>query len=459
MRRSLTAAPDAVSRIARRPRRWRGAAMACAVAFGPGGPAAAQEAPFAGSALVTLSDGAMLATGYIDGRLGPRKPDLLSVVPLGADEEGGRRDVAVSNSVATWPNVMAITPDGRFAVVTEPFAQPPEEAQAFADIEQGHRVTLVDLSDPAGPTVAQEVDAPGATAAVDVHPSGSLVAITLPFEGQIALYPFEDGRLGEPTLHPLGVEGIEDSFVPEFKWHPSGEFAAVTLGNADRVVFYRFDGAALAPWGEPMRTAPLPGKGEWTPDGRHFVVTTITATADMAQAAYGQNASLFAVFAFDDDAEPNSAPRRADDRQVASESAPVQHARVAHVPGGMGYVENFAISPDGRWVVGLNMAASWLPEGHPGRTTHSELTLFALDPASGALTPHGATRLDGVVLPQGIVFDADGRHLAVTSFQGDDGGEGNLSFWRLEDADAPMLVPAGRPLPLPRGAHLVALVP
>lgn len=61
--------------------------------------------------------------------------------------------------------------------------------------------------------------------------------------------------------------------------------------------------------------------------------------------------------------------------------------RLAHVPNGMGYVENFAVSPDGAWVVGLNMAASWLPETHPGRTTFSELTLFAFDDAEGMLEP------------------------------------------------------------------------
>lgn len=437
--------------------RWRRRAMLCATALAPS--AQAQDAPFAGASLVTLSDGAMLATGYIDGRLGPREPDLLGVLRVGpgGDVAGGK--VEVSNSVATWPNVMAITPDGRFAVVTEPFAQPSEEATSFEEIERGGRITVVDLDGPSGPTVAQEIDAPGPTAAVDVHPSGSLVAVSLPFGGRIALYPLEEGRLGEPTLHPLELDGVEDTFVPEFEWHPSGDFAAVTLGAADRVAFLRFDGSALEPWGEPLRTAPLPGKGEWTPDGRHFVVTTITATPDMAQASYGRNASLFAVFAFDGDAEPASPPRRADDRQTTVESAPVQHARVAHVPAGMGYVESFAISPDGRWVVGLNMAASWLPEGDPGRTDWSELALFELDPATGALTPHDVVRMDGVILPQGIAFDAEGQHLAVTSFQDGDGGAGSLSFWRLEDGAAPTLVSTGRPLTLPRGAHLVEPAP
>lgn len=418
----------------------------------------AEPALFANAALVTLADGAMLPTAYIEGYLGPRRPDLLSVITLGGDGAPRRHDLSVSNSVMTWPNVLALTTDGRFAIVTEPFAQPAEDAATFAEIPRGARITVVELGDPAAPEIVQTVTAPSPPAAVDVHPSGEVVAVTLPFEGQIALYPLSDGRLGAPTLHPLGIDDLSNSFVPEFKWHPSGAFAAVTLGAADRVVFYRFDGDGLAPWGEPLRTAPLPGKGAWTPDGRHFIVTTITATADMAQLSYGRNASLFAVFAFDADATPNSPPRRANDRRTSYESAPVQHARIAHVPGGMGYVENFAISPDGRWIVGLNMAASFLPQGRVGYTDYSALTLFAFDPQTGAMTPHGVTRLDGVILPQGITFDASGDHLAVTSFQHQAGEGGSLSFWRLETGEAPGLRPVGAPVAMPRGVHLVERV-
>ncbi|WP_162906693.1 lactonase family protein [Algihabitans albus] len=413
---------------------------------------------FEGRALVTIADGAMLASGYIDGHLGPRRPDLLSVIPLTGAGALQRRDTAVSNSVATWPNVLTLTADGGFALVTEPFGQPEEDAAEFSEIPRGSRITVVDLRDLQAPEIVQEVDAEGPPAAIDVHPSGDLVAATLPFDGRIALYPFTEGRLGEPSSHDLGLDGLSNSFVPEFKWHPSGDFAAVTLGGADLVAFYRFDGQALSPWGDPLRTAPLPGKGAWTPDGRYFVVTTITVTGDMAQLGYGRNASLFTVFAFDGDETPASPPRRANDRSTSYESGPVQHARVTQVPAGMGYVENFAISPDGTWVVGLNMAASWLPQDHPGRTDYSELTLFEFDPETGAMTPHGETRMNGVVLPQGITFDASGQHLAVTAYQGRDGEDGSLAFWRLERGDRPALRPIGDPLPMPRGLHLVELI-
>ncbi|XWN33624.1 MAG: hypothetical protein ROR55_11455 [Devosia sp.] len=422
-------------------------------------PLAAQDAPFANSDLVALSDGAMLATGYIDGRLGPRAPDLLSVISRADDGAWSRADVAVTNSVATWPNVLALTADGQFAIATEPFAQPGENAATFSEIERGATLTVVDISDRSAPTVRSTLTAPSPPAAVDIHPSGSVVAVTFPFSGEIALYPLTNGDLGEPAVVPLGLEDVANTFVPEFEWHPTGRFAAVTLGGANNVAFYRFTDDMLEPWGRPVLTAPLPGKGLWTGDGAHFLVTTINITGDLAQEAYGRNTSLMSVIAFDDDDAPNSPPRRANDRSPTYESDPIQHAMVASVATGMGYVENFAISPDGRTMVGLNMAASWLPTDHPGHTRFSELVAHEIDPETGSLFKIGSTRLPGVVLPQGIVFDDAGRHIALTSYQDANGGPGQVQFWAFDSAAEEPFTNVGEPLSMPRGVHYLAKVP
>ncbi len=415
----------------------------------------AQDPPFANSDLVALSDGAMLATGYIDGLLGSRTPDLLSVVSRTEGGKWSRSDLQVSNSVATWPNVMAVTQDGSTAIVSEPLAQPSEAASEFSDIERGNTVTVVDLTGNAGPSVRQAVTTPSAPAAVDIHPSGELVAITFPFQGEIGLYPFKDGHLGEPAMQSLGLEGLSNTYVPEIKWHPSGDFAAVTLGGANQVAFYRYEDGRLEPWGEPITTAPLPGRGQWTRNGEYFLATVINITSDLAQLGYGRNSSLFTIVAFDSDDEPNSPPRRANDRSPRYESAAVQHSVLASVPSGQGYVENFAISPDEQFVVGLNMVASWLPADDPGHTNFSELTLMKINPDTGLVEQLAATRMPGVVLPQGIVFDGDGRHVAVTSFQDAEGGPGQLAFWAFDPEAAIPFVPIGEPITMPRGLHFL----
>lgn len=188
----------------------------------------------------------------------------------------------MSNSVATWPNILAVTPDGRYAFVTEPFAQPSETATQISEIDRGSTITVLDISDRRAPVLVQDVAAQGAPGGIDVHPDGAVVAVTLPFTGEIALYPFAEGSLGEPSVQATGFEGLDGTLLPEFKWRPDGDFAAVTMGNAARVGFYRYDGTDLAPWGPAMETAPLPGRGTWTDNGVYLIVTTITATGDMA---------------------------------------------------------------------------------------------------------------------------------------------------------------------------------
>ena len=317
---------------------------------------AAQDAPFASADLIALSDGAMVATGYINGLLGPREPDLLSVLSRGEDGPWTRSDVNVSNSVATWPNVLAVTADGQTAISTEPLAQPDEDARAFSEIEPGSTLTVVDLTDRANPTVRQTVEAAGPPTAIHIHPSGDMVAVTYAALGQIALYPFENGRLKAPTLHDLGIEGLDNTFVPEFKWRPSGDFAAVTLGGAAKIGFYRYADGVLEPWGAPISTAPLPGKGQWTADGRYFLATTINITGDLAQLGYSQTSSLLTVVKFDDNDAPDSVPRRANDRKTTYESDPIQHAVAAVGPIRDGLCGEFRDFPRRR-------ACGWIEHG------------------------------------------------------------------------------------------------
>jgi hypothetical protein len=355
--------------------------------------------------------------------------------------------------------VLAVADGGRTVISTEPVAQPDADARAFSEIVPGNTLTVVDLSDRANPTVRQTVSAAGPPTAIDVHPAGKVVAVTYAALGQIALYPYEHGKLGEPTIQDLGFAGLENAFVPEIKWHPSGEFAAVTLGGAAKIGFFRYIDGVLEPWGAPVSTAPLPGKGQWTADGRYFLATTINITGDLAQLGYGRSASLLTVVSFDGNDQPDSVPRRANDRSTTFESPSVQHAVVAVAPFGMGYVENFAVSPDGEHVVGLNMVASWLPKDHPGHTDFSELTVLAIEGETGAVAMRGTTRLPDVTLPQGIVFDSDGRSVAITSFQGVDAGPGQIEIWSFDPDALEPFAKVGDPIPAPRGVHFLTKVP
>jgi hypothetical protein len=162
------------------------APSAAALAVG-GAVQAAQDFPghfgFQGRYLAVLSDADMVATAYVHGQLGPRGAgmrDTLSLIPLGAGAAGLRPvEVPVSNAVTAWPSNLAITPDSRFAFVTEVDEPPPAGATRRAELSPGRRVSIVDLRDAAAPRVIQTVELQGRTHAATLTPDERTLAVNV----------------------------------------------------------------------------------------------------------------------------------------------------------------------------------------------------------------------------------------------------------------------------------------
>lgn len=178
---------------------------------------ASRTAPlnFRGRYLVSVSDADMLASAYVNGRLGPREGrDALSVIPLGQHPRDLRAyETEASNSVAGPPNAIAVTPDGRYAFVVETFRPRPdgnEQNQTFADLRQGNLLMVFDLRDPTRPAKVQELAVGERPTAVSVNFDGSMVAVTFHPSGAgsrtpLALFPFQNGRVGQPVFPTLSA--------------------------------------------------------------------------------------------------------------------------------------------------------------------------------------------------------------------------------------------------------------
>ncbi len=433
------------------------AASAAAVAVGAAAPAA-PDVPgyfgFQGRYLAVLSDADMVASAYMDGQLGPREAgmrDTLSLIPLSHGAAGLRPvEVPVSNAVTAWPSNLAITPDGRFAFVTEVDEPPPAGATRREELRPGRQVSVVDLRDAAAPRVIQTVELQGRTHAATLTPDGRMLAVNVADNPQVDVYLFTvgvDGRLGEPTA--LKLPGAT-AFARHIEFSPDGRFIAATFPAQHEARFFRVGRAedgrpALEAWGEPVVTGKFAGVGHWTPDGRHVLVTNLYWFGGAADLYVGAQASTITSIAFD----------------AAGDAA----GRVRHVVVGMAPVgasaEEFAISPDGRRVVSLNMENSFLAPGDERLTFFSSLTLLDFDPATGRLTPLHTLPFEGI-LPEGITFDASGRHLAVANFAQFNPqraiAQTTVDFFRLVEGPRPMLVQMDVRVPVMRGAHVVKLV-
>ncbi|MDZ8239911.1 MAG: beta-propeller fold lactonase family protein [Nostoc sp. ChiQUE01a] len=406
---------------------------------------------FQGRFLAVLSDADMEASAYIDGRLGERTPemrDTLTLIPLGnGSSKVSPTTLPISNSVMAWPNNLAFTPDGRFAFVTETFRPAPQGATERSQIPPGRQLAVIEVSQPQQPKVVQRINLGTRPMAVTVHPDGNLLAVSLGESGrQIALIPFNNGRLGTPTFQ--GHPNLNDANVhtPHVEWHPSGRFLGVTLPDRNEALFYAIDRTnpsrpKLRSWGNTIMTGKHSGVGHFTPDGRHFIVTNLYWGDDVAVA--GSQHSSLTVIEF---------------ANVTSSNNQVKHQIVSTAAVG-GSAEEFAISPNGRFVVSLNMEASYLPLNDPRMTRHSSLTLLGLNPETGRLTLYGTTVFEGI-LPEGITFDASGNYLAVATFDYHDPQQpgGAVDFWRMIQNGRPTLQKLDRSIPVMRGAHIVKLV-
>jgi dipeptidyl aminopeptidase/acylaminoacyl peptidase len=199
-------------------------------------------------------------------------------------------------------------------------------------------------------------------------------------------------------------------------------------------------GAALI--GQPVATDGWITMLRWSADGRHVLF------ADTAWNGGGLGAAI-------------NGPGRIGSIAFSADGAHrlVSQAQVSLSP------EGFELSPDGDLIAVVNMERTYLPDALPyalfGRRDRSSLSLVAFDAATGALrVVDGPVGFDGV-LPEDVMFDADGDMLAVAVFHERSAAPkaGRVDYWRIDrSTGAPRLVPTGRSTTVMRGAHDLALI-
>jgi DNA-binding beta-propeller fold protein YncE len=406
--------------------------------------------------IVTIADGDFSAATYSTGELVNTQPptsDVLTLMRL----RGGRVETAstpASNSVTSPPEVLALSPDGRYAFVVERLAQRATGQKLARELAPGQQLATIDLDAAAGPTVVATAQVGPSAESVRMRPDGRMLLITANSAqaASVVLVPFnpQTATLGEPQrfdLASLGVRGAATSaprggVTASFAdWHPSSTAIAVNINTQNRVAFFRLQGndaaATLQPWGDAVDVGPDPFVGRFTPDGQHYI------TAD-----WGRD---FAATRIED-----RLPRRASTLTVLRLQDCGRHERLPGAVSDAGS-EGLAVSRDGRLVATVNMRDSAFLPTSPRFGLQASVSLFGFDAATGRLSKWQDVLFEGV-LPEGASFDLSGRHLLVTVYEYRDSPnaqsrEGGLEVWRIDRRER-KLHHLGR-LPMPFGVHHV----
>jgi len=302
-------------------------------------------------------------------------PDTLTVIDASSFPFKVTATVEVHHTIAGPPQAVAITPNGRLAIVGAPNRY--DRTQQKVVLE--NFLQVVDLA--ASP--ARVVD----RIEIGAHPQG----LAINREGTLLLAATLSG-----TVAVLGIDGntvslkdrlkIADKRLAGVSFTHDGKAALVALRDEQGVVVLDVNNGRVSTQRDRVTTGIGPYSVDVSSDGKWAVVSNVGLAGLPDPGRLYADADTFTLI------DVSHRPFRA-----------VQHVTVPSVPEGV------AISPDGRWIAVQAMDGSNLTSDNPGRKPRGRVLLFEIRNGEAVRTAD----LPGGEAAQGIVFTADSRTVLV----------------------------------------------
>jgi DNA-binding beta-propeller fold protein YncE len=410
-----------------------------------------QKLSFDAKAIIAISDADMAASAYIDGKLLKEKgiKDALSVLKLPIEKYADEiKTIGVSNSVLNWTKGMVISPNKQIAYIVESRGTPADNISELRNINTdfpvGGFISVVDISDLAQPKVLYKFPTGKNPIGVDISPNGDyLVICSEEYEKELQVLELDSA--GKPIRIINKPKDFPTGRITDVTWHPNNNHIAFTLENSKEIGLIKItrDGPTtkiirLEVLGHPLKVGNLPGNGQFTPDGKYYLVPDLKWGIDAkSEKEIDKKGDMF-VIKFN--------------LEGTSDHFLITKTKVGENPKG------FAISPDGKIVVVANIKKSYYPWENAEFSKKASLSVLTLT-SEGTLTNIGEYEFEGV-LPQNIAFDKNGENIAVTVFDYFNFGKhfGGIEFWKVNKGEKPTLQKQDFKLFLPRGCHEIKII-
>jgi len=282
----------------------------------------------------------------------------------------------LEHTVQGPPQAVAVTPDGKLAIVAAPTRYDYAAKKEMFD----HFVQVVDI-EASPPKLIGKVDVGGHTNGLSINREGTLL-----------LAAAHDG-----TVKVLGIDGKNVKLVDQVKvgekrlsgisFTHDGKAAIVAQRDENGAAVLSIDGMAVKLTTEKISTGVTPYAVDVSSDGKWAVIgnTGVTGMLGLVGRTVGDADVVTLV-------DVSKRPFRA-----------VQQISVPSTPEGV------AISPDGRWIAVSCMAGSNLTTDNVGRNKIGKLLLFEIK--DGWATK--ANEIAGAEAAQGVVFSQDSKQVLL----------------------------------------------
>jgi DNA-binding beta-propeller fold protein YncE len=301
----------------------------------------------------------------------PAPPDSLVVIDLAKSPPAIVATLdGLEHTVQGPPQAVAITPDGKLAIVAAPTRYDYDAKKELFDTF----VQVVDL-EASPPALVAKVDAGAHTNGLSINREGTLL-LAAALDGTVKVFAIEGKNVKLLDSIKVGEKRLSGiSFTHD------GKAAIVSLRDENGAAVLDVDGTSVKLSKERIATGVNPYAIDVSSDGRWAVIGNtgiggrIVADADVVTLV-----------------DVSARPFRA-----------VQQISVPASPEGV------AISPDGKWIVVSSMAGSNLTANDPGRNKLGKVGLYAIKNGQAAKV----NELPGGEAAQGVVFSKDGKTVLV----------------------------------------------
>ncbi len=402
--------------------------------------------------LLAASDADMIAYGYANGITDKLAgiEDSLALIDVISGTPTIISQYSASNSVISWPDILAWHPEHHYVYVAETRGQiaenPPEPMKdVFQDFPTGKKLTVIDYTNPSSPQVVQEVKMGENLQGVSLNRNGTLLASAGTIPGkELIIATLKAGKVISTHYFPAPAATIKDpkdKGIRNIVFHPEQDVVATNL-NGNSVAFFRViqqnGEVSIEQIGNPVYCGKKLSVGNWHPSGRFFMVTNVNWGSSPLGAVLNGKGSLINV-AFRED-QP--------------------HYIAGQVKTGLS-PEGFDLSPDGKYAISVNMERTYLPKNFwfiPARSQAS-LSLVKINPETGSLNALGKNYAFNGALPEDAVFDTESNSIAVAVYHAqheEQPRKGWIDFWEIKDDQ---LHKTDQQLKVTRGVHNLLLIP